>query len=430
MTTASVEVQRANDRAEIAPLLDLCRAGRVFDVQAWIAAGKPVNPPPRAPRSSRVKAPLEVAIELGFHSLVEVLLRGGAVQEPAAGYDSPISRALRMRRLDIVELLIEHGCDPASVDMAEVLGSWDPKIIEYFLARGAELVRGQPFAHAFCERVRTALRPYKELLKTRPELQEQANIALRHHCKEGAIKWVSLLLWAGADPNKPGSDTPGQEVTVEDEESAGLSALGYAALYDHYEVFNLKPVRNQLVDRRAYDYLPYLRRAQGTEVLRRLLEHGLEPNDQEGGGCSFITRFLDSLSWYGGSRRYLSPWEQKPARPNYDSEDARETMKAIHLLAKHGGRWMPKEKREIASARKSLLQMSADYTLEFVWIMSKYKSCDLPPVKELLGTPTMKAHTAPKRDRLMQFLSAWDEADNEETQKASMNPGNALPAED
>jgi len=38
--------KRANDYEEIKPLIDLCKAGRLFDVQAWIADGKPINPPP------------------------------------------------------------------------------------------------------------------------------------------------------------------------------------------------------------------------------------------------------------------------------------------------------------------------------------------------------------------------------------------------
>ena len=33
---------------EIKPLIDLCKAGKLFDVQEWITSGKPVNPPPSA----------------------------------------------------------------------------------------------------------------------------------------------------------------------------------------------------------------------------------------------------------------------------------------------------------------------------------------------------------------------------------------------
>jgi hypothetical protein len=67
----------------------------------------------------------------------------------AAGYGSPIAQALQARRPDIVELLVDHGADPRAVDMTEVLDSWDPKVFDFFISRGANVVQGQPFAHAF-----------------------------------------------------------------------------------------------------------------------------------------------------------------------------------------------------------------------------------------------------------------------------------------
>jgi ankyrin repeat protein len=406
MTTAQpIDVPRAKERDEIAPLLALCRAGRLFDVQAWIAAGKPVNPPPKPPKGARVRSPLDVALDLGFHSLIEVLLKAGAQQDPPSGYGSPLSRALEARRLDIIELLVEHGCDPRSVDMVEVLRSWDPAIFRFFIERGADVTTGQPFAHAFCEGIWTAMRPFKELSVTRPELLEQANIALRHHCKEGDIKWVAQLLRAGADPQKPGADAPGRSEEAAD---YGLSALGYAALYQHYEVFDLKQVRTLKPDVKTSDYLAYLHRGAGTEVMRRLLEAGLQPNDQEDGGCSILHRLIESLSWGARFRTNHFAWEVGTSSRKYDSEESRDTMKAIHLLAKHGARWMPKGKREIGSARRSLLQMTPDYTMEFVWIMSKYRACELNPIKELLGTPAMKTHTASHRPRLSQILERWE----------------------
>jgi hypothetical protein len=44
-STQQQDALRAKDAAEIKPLLELCRAGRLFEVQAWIAAGKPINSP-------------------------------------------------------------------------------------------------------------------------------------------------------------------------------------------------------------------------------------------------------------------------------------------------------------------------------------------------------------------------------------------------
>jgi hypothetical protein len=93
---------------EIKPLNELCKAGKLFEVQKWIAAGKPVNlSPPK--KGSRAKNPLEISIERGFHSLVQVLLEGGAsIDDPRY---SPLSPAISEKRLDLVKLPIRHGAD-------------------------------------------------------------------------------------------------------------------------------------------------------------------------------------------------------------------------------------------------------------------------------------------------------------------------------
>jgi hypothetical protein len=289
--------------------------------------------------------------------------------------------------------------------MTEVLRSWDPKIFEFFIKRNADIVTNQPFAQAFCERIRAALGPFKELCTHRPELLEQANIALRHHCKEGDIKWVSLLLWAGADPLKPGPDTPGCDRDEDDD--GGLSALGYVALYNHCDVFKLKPVRFRLAEAEKVDFAQYLYRSDGVEILRQLLERGWQPNDQENSGCSIIPQLLNTLTWSGRFSRAFDPWFPAAAKRKFDSPESRDTMKAIHVLAKHGAKWIPKDKDAIAQARRSLLQMISDYTVEFIWIMSKYQSCELAPLKELIGTPTMKTHVAAHRSRLADFFKSW-----------------------
>lgn len=398
-------VRSATSREEIAPLVALCRAGRLFDVQQWIADGKPVDPPLKKPKGTRHQTPLEVALDAGFHSMVEVLLKAGAIQDPLVGYRSPMWRALQARRLDIVELLVEHGCDPKSVDMEEVLHSWDPRIFDYFIARDADVITNLPFARAFCDKIRTALRPFKHLLPTRPELRSQADIALRHHCKEGDIKWVSLLLWVGADPFAPGPDSP--EAERGDDEDEGLSALGYAALYHHYEVFNLKPVRTRLGSEQNLDFIRYLDSGEGAAVLQTLLDGGWQPNEQENGGCSLFSVLLERFNWYGGSYSPREYGNATAVRSKTDSSQTRESLRMIHLLAKHKARWIPVDKHELTQARRGLLKMTPDYTLEFVWIMAKYQSCTRESIKALLDSPTIKASLSEHRSKLAELLAKW-----------------------
>jgi hypothetical protein len=93
---------------------------------------------------------------------------------------------------------------------------------------------------------------------------------------------------------------------------------------------------------------------------------------------------------------------------NIDTSDTRERLKTIHLLAKHSGKWVPEEKYAINSARRALLRLRPDYTVEFVWIMSKYQATTLEYIQSLLGTPTMKKHIAAYRPRIQEFLAAWE----------------------
>jgi hypothetical protein len=402
LTTMSTAIRAENAEA-ILPLVELCKTGKLFDVQAWIQAGRPVNPPLSSRKGSRAKSPLEIAIDLGFHSLIQVLLQGGAIQEPD-GLDSPMNRALRMRRADIVQLLVDGGFDPKSVDMREVFATWDPQLMTYFIDRGADVQTGRPFAHAFCNRIRTALRVFKTCLEHHPALIDQANIALRYHCKEGNPKWVSLMLWVGADPHKPGTENPDETDCAEED---GLSANGFAALSHRFDILALKSMR--MTEAQAHPGFGYilscLTRGEGIEVLKGLLAKGVNPNDQANGGCSTIQSCLNDMGW----ARYLPSysWERDTSSRNLDTNESRDRLKAIHLLARHEAKWIPEGKDQLNSARRSLLYLTPEYTMEFVWIMNKYKACDVKDIEALLRTPTMKAHISAHRAVLDNLLASW-----------------------
>jgi hypothetical protein len=397
--TGDLGNRQAKSLDEIKPLIEMCKAGRLFAVQEWIAEGKPVNPPPFPRRSNHARAPLDIAVESGFHSLVEVLLKCGA-EIDLDGWNGTMARALRARRFDFIQLLVEHGYDPKQIDMKDVFNTWDPTMMEYFIDRGADVETGNPLAWAFCNRIRTALRVFKRYQERFVSFPEQVNIALRHHCKEGNLKWVSLLLWAGADPYAPGVSSHDEE---RDSDYEGLSALGYAVLYQHFDVFKLKQVKLNPSDPRIRDVLRYADRGEGIELLQQLLAKGLKPNDQENGGCSIIQRLLCGLEVDFSSYS----WHQRNGRDKIDSTQARDKVKAIHLLAKHGAKWMPQDKDEIKHARRSLLKLKPGYAIEFAWIMSKYAACAKECIQDLIATPSMKTHLSRDWSRLQEILATW-----------------------
>ena len=180
--------------------VELCRAGKLYEIEKRIASGQSIQPPPKSKKSL-----LQIAVDTGFHSMVELLAGHEISQETKNG---ALADAVPKRRLDLVQILVLHGAQVNAIPLDDVLLTWEPTLIRFFLENGADVITGAPFAVAFREKIRTALRPFVDYKNAHPDLatglQEQADIALRHFCREGDLKWVSLMIWAGATPGHRG----------------------------------------------------------------------------------------------------------------------------------------------------------------------------------------------------------------------------------
>lgn len=389
---------------DVKPLIDLCKAGKLFSVQEWIASGKPVNPPPSVSGYKR-KSPLEVATDLGFHSLVQVLLDGGAdINEPRYW---PLDHALDKRRLDLVKLLVKHGADIHSVSMASVFETWQPDIMKWFIEQGADVETENPLAYALIERIKTALGILKQYKDRFPSFQEQANIALRHHCKEGNLKWISLMLWAGADPYAKGPESFNDEPDPENDQNA----LELAAGYGHFDVFNLKKIRLDPSKPELKGLLSEACYAKKSDFLKKLFEKGFTPEEYENSGSSLIQALLTNMSWYFD----YNPWDtwrtERNTKRNLDNDHSREKIKMIHMLAKHGAKWRPKDRSEIGEARGSLLKMKPDYTVEFIWIMSQYNACKREDIEELIRTPFIRSLISKHQTRINELMKDFQDGE-------------------
>ena len=82
-------------------LARLCRTGRLYDIEKWIAAGKSLDIP-----VDRHKTLLRMAVETGFHSLIELIAKHETNQDTK---NSALWDAISLKRLDLAEVLIETG---------------------------------------------------------------------------------------------------------------------------------------------------------------------------------------------------------------------------------------------------------------------------------------------------------------------------------
>ena len=71
---------------------------------------------------------------------------------------------------------------------------------------------------------------------------------------------------------------------------------------------------------------------------------------------------------------------------------------------------MPRDRYEINDARRSLLKRKPDYTVEFIWIMSKFSASTRENIQQLIRTPTMRALLSAYQSRINELIQAVEES--------------------
>ena len=282
-----------------------------------------------------------------------------------------------------MELLFANGADLKSVPLAHVLLGWEPTIIRFFLDHGADAITDSPFAAAFGERVRTALRPFIEYRQTHPELatelQKQVDCALRRFCEEGNLKWISLLIWAGADPRTRGPKLDDKYADDPERYTSGLSEACYAG---HVEA--LKKLKPEAGRDDLSDLLQCAAISGHRDTLQYLLELGANSNDKVNGASSALDKCLWHLN-FGPFDVYRS----KRLRSRYDVDRA---LECVGKLVAHGAIWRPASEEEKNSLRRALYGCESSVTIDLLRLFLNYNACSSDAVQELLRTPRMKQH--------------------------------------
>lgn len=226
-------VQRALAQSleELKPFHQMCREGRLYEVDRWIAEGKPLQVIPEAlGKGTRPKTALQIALETGQHSLAFLLLSKG-YRLDLERY-APLNLALQARRWDLFDLLLQWGAEMTSVDVYTVLNTYNAELYERFRSAGYDLTARHEMASILGHS--TSNRPLLGFMKRHrredPKIQRELNLALGYQVKEGNVRGVSLCLWAGADPHSPASDAEPEVSAVDDEENTAEQDMGWSAM--------------------------------------------------------------------------------------------------------------------------------------------------------------------------------------------------------
>jgi hypothetical protein len=340
--------------AELEELHRFCLDGRLYDVERWIQAGRPTQLAAGSliePR--RFRTALEIAFERQDHSLMLLLIANG--YDVNAEPESPLDQALRLRRLDFLDLLLDWGADPRQVDLDTLFATYESQLYERFRGLGVDFTSGHALAYALA--YHTSNKPLFGFAKRHrlldPKIQVELDIALTHHAWEGHEKGVMLCLWAGADPHAAVPDLRWDSGDAEDCYSAVYAACsgGHAALLER-----LKP------DPLRDDYEELYRCACTGKTVELLVRSKLPANPSR-----VVAIQLSRAAW--------------PFRPS---------LEPLQALFAAGVRWETSPIQEIAGARRDLLKTDDRTFLRLMKLLATDDYCSREVLAELARTSSMR----------------------------------------
>jgi len=358
----------AQSPEDVGALHQMCREGRLYEVERWITEGKPLQLAPEAIRKgTRPKTALQIALESGQHSLAYLLLSRG-YRLDLERY-APLDIALKARRWDLFDLLLEWRADLKSVDVYTVLNTYNVELYERFWAAGYDLTErhemGAILGHG--TRNRPLLGFVKRHRTEDPRIQTEINIALGYHVREGNERGVNLCLWAGADPHAP---APQPELGISEDPDAeggeerfiGWSAIEEAASHGHLSILK------RLGPDPARDDFDSLYQWTRSDPVVTFLAAVHPPRG--------LTRILSSHLWWLGDR--------------FSGASYRST-RTIEAVLGCGVRWEDKPHHgKLAGIRRSLLSVGDDHLKTIVARLRRPEICAPETYHELFRTSTMQ----------------------------------------
>lgn len=354
----------------------LVRDGKLFAVQKWIAQGRRTFAP-----DSAWSSPLEIAVDTGFHSMVEILLQQGVDQDQK---NYMLERAVGDANFELIKLLVEYGANPRCVDFEQVCRTGHPFIVKFFVDHGIDAETGQPFARALCYPKRRYLGVYMRYRNKFPSFKRQLNLALRHLARDGNLKWVSPLMWAGGDSHLhlpdigekpfPRTDTSALEEAVRTNRDEIVDKIG------------IDPKRDNV--NRMFELACLLGH---TKMAEKLLAHGAKAEGKNGSG-----KPMEDAMWH-------LTWEMEDHYGIRSEFRAKDALAAVIHLADLGGRWQPDDS-DLRRFRRNLYFFDVNFSEGLIKTLHQHKVSSSEVLLKLITAPKMKSYLGFRRPALAKLI--------------------------
>ena len=178
---ARVSREPAAHGEELRDLVQLCGAGRVYDVERWIQAGRPIQAITyKRPGKASILSPLRTAIRKKHGDLVLLLLCNGyRLDLEAKDWNSVLDEALNIRAFDIVDLLLQWGADPTRVQTCNVIDTYKTDLIDRFWRAGVDYTADAEFVQSLAHTANKPLYGWLRRNRSDQRLQDALDVALR-----------------------------------------------------------------------------------------------------------------------------------------------------------------------------------------------------------------------------------------------------------
>jgi hypothetical protein len=362
-----------------------CKVGRLFDAQRLLEEVGTVNL-----RKTQKWTPLFTAVDRGFHSLVELLLR---YEHAQWDLNKAYEGAQRRHRSDLAALILSAPSWSVPIDPVEVLATGDLSLARKLQNAGTDFTAGDTVLRGAMRNVGGTLRIITELGLRSEEVDGQLYSAMVSHAQQGHVGGVIRFLRAGFDPHRAVRylDERGRLV---DEEDSVIQVAMFSGKPGFLAALKPNPAKDNAAEMiRTAVYLG------DDRILKILLVAGFPLNCKPNGGSPALDELLG-----GRTKKHHVPFPDYWSRhepPRYSRVQADAFLQAIESFVLQGARWIPdKDRNEVRWARDTLLALGDEYVARLFELLDKHGAAKREDLKALLAAARMKAMARVVREKL------------------------------
>lgn len=311
-----------------------------------------------------------MAVDRGFHSLIELLLRYDHAQWDL---EKAYAGALRRRRNDLAGIILRSSWWKGEIDPVEALATGDTELVCKLVASGIDFTKDQIVTKAAIRNSRGTLGCLRVANIPLEAVESQLYWALIDHVRQGHLKSVVHLLKAGLNPHK-------RVVWFERADSVddAVSAVEMAVCSHNPSLLEiLKPSP----DKDDAEHLVGCAMMLGDRrMLKLLLDAGFVINCQNNGGSPALHDVLMRPGFF-----HIRP--DRRADPPYDWATFTSEIKWLIEL---GAKWVGRDSYAYRNIRDSLIEMGEAGARSIVTLLLEGNAISKSEIRELLRTPRMR----------------------------------------